>query len=124
MKIVKREIYGFLFAGCCANLISFLTYSIFFKILNISIIYSASIGQIFGLITNYFFNSRISFRKNLLIPKKLIFIFYYFLAIFCVGKFIEFLTLMNIDYKLSWLIAILIATFSNFIFLKFVAFKS
>ena len=89
MKIVKREIYGFLFAGCCANLISFLTYSIFFKILNISIIYSASIGQIFGLITNYFLIAEYHLGKNLLIPKKLIFIFYYFLAIFCVGKFIE-----------------------------------
>ena len=56
MNILKKQIVGFLFAGCSANIISFIFYVLFYKIFNFSIIYSSIFGQCLGVLTNYSIN--------------------------------------------------------------------
>ena len=124
MNILKKQILGFLFAGCSANIISFIFYVLFYKIFHFSIISSSIFGQCLGVFTNYAINSRIVFRKNLGLKMKTIYCSYYGLSIFFVGLFIEALINMGIEYRISWLIAILSISILNFIFVKFLAFKN
>mgnify|MGYP001352437800 CR=1 FL=1 len=123
MNKLKKQILGFLFAGSSANLVSFFSYSLSFKVFNYSVLISSIIGQCLGLLTNYLINSRIVFKKNLKVKKKLIFLSYYLITIYLVGKFTDFLTNISIDYRLSWLIAVSIAAICNFLFIKFIAFN-
>lgn len=123
MKLIKRELLGFLIAGCTANLTSFAFYSILYKSFNLSIFFASIIGQLLGVITNYIINSRLVFKKRLGLSRKILFITYYGIAIYLVGFLTESFTYMNIEYRVSWLISIIIATASNFLFVKFIAFK-
>ena len=119
---LSEQIIKFFCVGLISNLISFLTYIILINNFNLSIFFSAITGQILGLISNYFLNSRLVFRKRLDFKFKMVFLIYYLSAIYLVGKAIEILS--NIfDYRISWLLCVVVATISNFIFLKFVAFK-
>ena len=122
-KKLHTEIFGFLIAGIIANLISFLTYIVLIKYFLNSILISAILGQIFGVISNYIINSRFVFKKRINSTKKILFLTYYLSAIYIVGKFIEIITNYGLDYRLSWLIGVLSATFFNFTFLKLIAFK-
>ena len=123
MNKIRKQILGFLIAGSCANFVSFFFYNFSFKVFNFSILISSIIGQSLGLLTNYIINSRIVFKKNLKFKKKFIFLNYYFLTIYLVGQFTEFLTNISFDYRLSWLIAVSIAAICNFLFIKFIAFN-
>ena len=122
-KKLYIEIFGFLIAGIIANLVSFLTYIVLIKYFLNSILTSAILGQIFGVISNYIINSRFVFKKRINSTKKILFLTYYLSAIYIVGKFIEIITNYGLDYRLSWLIGVLSATFFNFTFLKLIAFK-
>ena len=122
-KKLHTEIFGFLIAGIIANLISFLTYIVLIKYFLNSILTSAILGQIFGVISNYIINSRFVFKKRINSTKKILFLTYYLSAIYIVGKFIEIITNYGLDYRLSWLIGVLSASFFNFTFLKLIAFK-
>lgn len=122
-KKLHREIFGFLIAGIIANLVSFITYIVLIKYFLNSILISAVIGQSFGVISNYIFNSRLVFKKKLKSRKKGIYLTYYLSTIYIVGKCIEIITNYGLDYRLSWLICVLSAAFLNFIFLKLIAFK-
>ena len=124
MNIFKKQIVGFIFAGCSANIISFFIYVLFFKIFNISIITSSIIGQFLGVLTNYAINSRIVFRKKLGLRMKSFYCGYYALSIYFVGLFIEKLINIGIEYRISWLMAIFCVSILNFIFVKFLAFKN
>ena len=124
MSTLKKQIVGFLFAGCSANIISFIFYVLFYKIFIFSIISSSIFGQCLGVLTNYSINSRIVFRKNLGLKMKFIYCSYYALSIYFVGLFIEALINMGIEYRISWLIAIFSISILNFIFVKFLAFKN
>ena len=124
MNILKKQIVGFIFAGCAANIISFFFYVLLYKIFNISVITSSIVGQCLGVLTNYTINSRIVFRKNLGLKMKFIYCSYYALSIYFVGLFIEALIHMGIEYRISWLIAIFSISILNFIFVKFLAFKN
>tara|TARA_B100000242_G_C42949580_1_gene440328 strand:+ start:282 stop:656 length:375 start_codon:yes stop_codon:yes gene_type:complete len=123
MSKIRKQILGFLFAGSSANLVSFLFYSLSFKVFNQSVFISSITGQSLGLLTNYLINSRVVFKKNLKVKKKFIFLSYYLTTIFLVGKFTNFLTNISIEYRLSWLIAVAIAAMCNFLFVKFIAFN-
>ena len=124
MNILKKQIVGFIFAGCAANFISFFFYVLLYKIFNFSVITSSIVGQCLGVLTNYSINSRIVFRKNLGLKMKFIYCSYYALSIYFVGLFIEALIHMGIEYRISWLIAIFSISILNFIFVKFLAFKN
>ena len=120
---LNREIFGFFIAGIVANLVSFITYIVLIKYFLNSILTSAILGQIFGVISNYVINSRFVFKKRLNPIKKFFYLTYYLSAIYLVGKLIEIITNFGFDYRLSWLIGVVSATFFNFIFLKLIAFK-
>ena len=122
-KRLSKEIIGFFIAGITSNLISFLTYIILANYFLKSIFLGAIIGQVFGVLTNYLVNSRFVFMKRLTLNKKFMFFAYYFSAIYIVGIMIEKISSYGFEYRISWLICIAIATFFNFIFLKFFAFK-
>tara|TARA_B100001057_G_scaffold494000_1_gene589644 strand:- start:3524 stop:3925 length:402 start_codon:yes stop_codon:yes gene_type:complete len=117
------QIIGFIIAGCTANFISFISYIYLFKVINFNIFASAILGQIFGVFTNYLVTSRFVFMKKLNFKMKSVFLIYYFTAIYLVGLLIEILNKNSIEYRLSWLIAVLIAMVCNFLFLKFIAYK-
>ena len=123
MNILKKQILGFLFAGCSANAISFIFYVLFYKIFNFSIITSSISGQCLGVLTNYSINSRIVFKKNLGLRMKSVYCIYYGSSIYFVGLFIESLNNIGIEYRISWLIAIISISILNFFFVKFLAFK-
>jgi len=124
MNILKKQIVGFIFAGCSANIISFVFYVLLYKIFNISVITSSIVGQCFGVLTNYAINSRIVFRKTLGLRKKFIYCSYYALSIYFVGLFIEKLINIGIEYRISWLMTVFCISILNFIFVKFLAFKN
>ena len=124
MNILKKQIMGFLFAGCSANFISFIFYVLSYKIFNFSILTSSIFGQCLGVLTNYAINSKIVFKKNLGLRMKSIYCIYYVLSIYFVGLFIKALINMSIEYRISWLIAIFSISILNFIFVKFLAFKN
>ena len=124
MNILKKQIMGFLFAGCSANFISFIFYVLSYKIFNFSILTSSIFGQCLGVLTNYAINSKIVFKKNLGLRMKSIYCIYYALSIYFVGLFIKALINMGIEYRISWLIAIFSISILNFIFVKFLAFKN
>ena len=124
MNILKKQIVGFIFAGCSANFISFIVYVLFYKIFNFSILTSSIFGQCLGVFTNYAINSRIVFKKNLGLRMKSIYCIYYALSIYFVGLCIKALIHMDIEYRISWLIAIFSISILNFIFVKFLAFKN
>ena len=124
MNILKKQIVGFFFAGCTANVVSFIIYVFFYNKFNFSIVVSSIAGQCLGVLTNYAINSRIVFKKNLGLKKKFIYGIYYALTIYFVGLFIQALTYMGIEYRIAWFIAIFIISILNFIFVKFLAFKN
>ena len=124
MNILRKQIVGFLFAGCSANIVSFIIYVLFYKFFNFSIIFSSISGQCLGVLTNYSINSRIVFKKNLRIKKKFIYGIYYALSIYFVGLFIQALTYIEIEYRIAWFLAILTISILNFIFVKFIAFRN
>ena len=124
MNILKKQIVGFIFAGCAANFISFFFYVLLYKIFNISVITSSIVGQCLGVLTNYAINSRIVFRKNLGLRMKSIYCSYYALSIYFVGLFIETLIHIGIEYRISWLMSVFCISILNFIFVKFLAFKN
>ncbi len=124
MNILRKQILGFLFAGCSANVISFIVYIFFYKTFNFSIIVSSISGQCFGVLTNYAINSKIVFKKSLRLKKKILYCIYYALSIYFVGLFIKALTYIDIEYRIAWFIAIFIISILNFIFIKFLAFKN
>ena len=119
---LNEQIIKFLCVGLISNFISFLTYIILINIMKISIFFSAISGQIFGVISNYFLNSRFVFRKKLDFQFKMVFLIYYLSAIYLVGKLIEVISNI-LDYRISWLLCVVVASIFNFIFLKFVTFK-
>ena len=118
-----REIIGFLISGVVANLVSFTTYILLVNYLTNSILISSITGQILGVISNYFFNSRLVFKKKLNLSRKFIYLTYYLSAIYLVGRMIEIITIYGLDYRISWFICILGATIFNFLFLRLFAFK-
>ena len=124
MNILKKQILGFLFAGCSANIISFIFYVLFYKIFNFSIMASSISGQCLGVLTNYGINSRIVFRKNLGLKMKLIYCSYYGSSIYLVGLFIEALIHRGVEYRIAWFMVIFSISILNFIFVKFLAFKN
>jgi len=121
-KNLIKQIIKFFFVGLCSNLISFLTYIMLINIANISIFFSAISGQILGVISNYFLNSRLVFMKRLNLKYKTFFLTYYLSAIYLVGKSIAIISI-KLDYIVSWFVCVIFATIFNFIFLKFIAFK-
>ncbi len=118
-----KQIVGFFIAGCIANLVSFSTYFISYNFLNISIFSSSIFGQLLGLFSNYFVNSRFVFMKKLNLKFKALYLSYYLTAIFLVGKSIEYLEFLNFNYIYSWFICVIIAAILNFLFVKYFAFK-
>ena len=124
MNILRKQIKGFLIAGCFANLVSFVSYVVLYKSLNLSILISSIFAQILGVITNYGINSRFIFKKSLSIKKKFLYAIYYSSAIYFVGLFIKGLTSINIEYRIAWFLSIFVISVSNFIFVKYLAFKS
>ena len=124
MNILRKQIVGFLFAGCSANIVSFIIYVFFYKTLNFSIVFASISGQFLGVLTNYAINSRIVFKKSLGLKKKFIYGSYYALSIYFVGLFIQVLTYKGFEYRVAWLLAIFIISILNFIFVKFLAFKN
>ena len=88
MNIIRKQIVGFFFAGCSANVVSFIVYIFFYKTFNFSIMASSISGQCLGVLTNYAINSRIVFKKSLGLKKKFIYGSYYALSIYFVGLFI------------------------------------
>lgn len=124
MNILRKQIVGFLFAGCSANIVSFIIYVFFYKTLNFSIVFASISGQFLGVLTNYAINSKIVFKKSLGLKKKFIYGSYYALSIYFVGLFIQVLTYKGFEYRVAWLLAIFIISILNFIFVKFLAFKN
>ena len=124
MNILKKQIVGFLIAGVLANFVSFTFYIILYKKFNLSILISSIFDQCIGVFTNYLINSRFVFKKSLNFKMKAFYIIYYALAIYVVGKIIESFTLINIEYRIAWFLAIFIACISNFLFIKFIAFRN
>jgi len=55
---------------------------------------------------------------------KIIYLSYYLIAINVVGIAIEFIYNFGINYIFSWFICIILATISNFLFMKYFAFKN
>ena len=123
MNILKKQIVGFLIAGVLANFVSFTFYIILYKKFNLSILISSIFAQCLGVFTNYLINSRFVFKKSLNFKMKTFYVIYYALAIY-VGKFIESFISINIEYRIAWFLAIFINSFSNFLFIKFIAFRS
>ncbi len=124
MNILRKQIKGFFIAGCFANIISFASYVLFYKSLNLSILVSSISAQILGVATNYGINSRYIFKKSLSIKKKFFYAIYYSTAIYFVGLLIKALTSINIEYRVAWFLSIFFVSISNFIFVKYLAFKS
>ncbi|MBO6979375.1 MAG: GtrA family protein [Prochlorococcus marinus XMU1428] len=118
-----KQVIGFLVAGCLANLVSFSTYFISYNFLNLSIFSSSISGQLLGLITNYFVNSRFVFMKKLNLKFKIVYLSFYLTHIFLVGKSIEYLESLNFNYIYSWFICVIIAAILNFLFVKYFVFK-
>ena len=121
-KNLVKQIIKFFLVGLFSNLISFLTYIIMINFANISIFFSAISGQLLGIISNYFLNSRLVFMKKLNLKYKTFFLIYYLSAIYLVGKYIEIISI-KIDYRISWFVCIVFVTIFNFLFLKLIAFK-
>lgn len=124
MNILKKQILGYIVAGITANFVSFIFYIILYKNLNFSILNSSIFAQCLGVFTNYLMNSRFVFKKRLNFKMKTFYGIYYALAIYIVGKFIESFISINIEYRIAWFLAIFIACVSNFLFIKFIAFRS
>ena len=122
MNILKKQILGFLFAGCSANAISFIFYVLFYKIFNISIITSSISGQCLGVLTNYAINSRIVFRKNLGLRMKSIYCSYYALSIYLCWIVYRNINSYRNEYRISWLIADLFYFNIKFHFCKIFSF--
>lgn len=123
MNILRKQIKGFIIAGISANIVSFFIYVLLYKNISTNIIFASIMGQIFGILTNYQINSKYVFHKNLKFRKKILFLSYYISTIYIVGIFIKNLVYLNFEYRIAWLIAILIISFFNFMFVKFIAFK-
>ena len=121
---IFKQLIGFFVAGCISNLMSLSFYIFAYKILNLSIFISSVGGQILGLLFNYALNSRFVFKKRLNQIYKLIYFGYYLLAINIVGISIDFIYNFGINYIISWFICISLATISNFLFIKYFAFKN
>ena len=119
-----KQLIGFFIAGCLANFISLSFYIFAYKTANLSIFISSVGGQIFGLLCNYALNSRFVFKKRLNLLFKIIYLSYYLLAINVVGLAIEFIYNLGVNYIFSGFICIIIATISNFLFMKYFAFKN
>ena len=123
-KEIIRQLIGFFIVGVFSNFISFSFYLIIFNFINSSIIISSILGQIFGFISNYFFNSRMVFAKKVNLNKKIFYFGYYFFMIMIFGFSTEFLTIHYFDYRLSWLLCVIFISMLNFIFLKFFTFRN
>ena len=117
-----RQLFGFIIAGCLANILSLSIYIFAFKLIGLSLFISSISGQILGLFTNYIFNSRLVFKKRLKLKYKFLYFGYYFLTIYVVGISIEFIYSLGLDYIFSWFICTIVAAFSNFLFIKYFAF--
>tara|TARA_B100001989_G_C24483269_1_gene435615 strand:- start:226 stop:624 length:399 start_codon:yes stop_codon:yes gene_type:complete len=119
-----RQLFGFIIAGCLANFLSLSIYIFAYKLIGLSLFISSISGQILGLFTNYIFNSRIVFKKRLKLKYKFLYFGYYFLTIYVVGISIEFIYGLGVDYIISWFICMVVAAFSNFLFIKYFAFSN
>ena len=124
MNILRKQIKGFFIAGCFANFVSFASYVVFYKSLNLSILISSISAQILGVVTNYGINSRFIFKKSLSIKNKFFYAIYYSSAIYLVGLLIKALTSINIEYRIAWFLSIFLVSVANFIFVKYLAFKN
>ena len=118
-----RHLFGFIIAGCLANILSLSVYIFAYKLIGLSLFISSISGQILGLFTNYIFNSRLVFKKRLKLKYKFLYFGYYFLTIYVVGISIEFIYSLGLDYIFSWFICTIIAAFANFLFVKYFAFS-
>ncbi len=118
-----KQLIGFFISGCLANLISLSFYIFAYKVVSLSLFISSVGGQLLGLFSNYAFNSRFVFKKRLNSKYKIIYLGYYLLAINIVGISLEFIYNLGINYIFSWFICIIFATISNFLFMKYLAFK-
>ena len=119
-----KQLIGFFISGCLANFISLSFYIFAYKVVSLSLFISSVGGQLLGLFSNYAFNSRFVFKKRLNQIYKLIYFGYYLLAINIVGISIDFIYNLGINYIFSWFICISLATISNFLFIKYFAFKN
>ena len=124
MNILRKQIKGFFIAGCLANIVSFISYVLFYKSFDFSILVSSISAQIIGVIANYTINSRFIFKKNLMLKMKFIYAIYYASAIYLVGFLTKTLTSLNFEYRIAWFLSIIFISSLNFIFVKYFAFKN
>ena len=123
-KKISRQILFFLISGISANIISFFSYTILYKILFLRADISSFIGQILALYTSYFINSRITFKKVVSFKYKIIYYLYYFSTIIVISALIQKLVSSGLEYRISWIICVSLAPFFNFFFIKFFVFES
>ena len=123
-KKISRQILFFLTSGISANIISFFSYTILYKILFLRADIASFIGQILALYTSYFINSRITFKKVVSFKYKIIYYLYYFSTIIIISTLIQKLVSSGLEYRISWVICVSIAPFFNFLFIKFFVFES
>tara|TARA_Y100001968_G_C19410584_1_gene746073 strand:+ start:1048 stop:1260 length:213 start_codon:yes stop_codon:yes gene_type:complete len=69
-------------------------------------------------------NSRLSFKKKINSIEKSLYSGYYFSTIIIVSIAIEMLTQRGWEYRIAWLVCVVTASISNFIFMKYVIFKN
>lgn len=124
LNLKKTDLY-FIIAGILAVLTDYLLYIFFKNFINISL--AKGISFFCGVIVSWVINSNLTFKNNHKIILK--FIKYIIVLLFTMSLNIVvnnfFLYLLIIKYKvsLSFLIATICSTVSNFIFFKYWAFK-
>ena len=119
------EFLRFLIVGVISNLINFLIYG-FLHYIGINLFIASFLGYSVGILISYTFGRLWVFGEKFPSTKKLFISFFivYIIGGIAMSSIIVVSTnLMNIDYRISWVIGAIYAVFNNFVGQKLIVFK-
>ena len=119
------EFLRFLIVGVISNLINFLIYG-FLYFIGINLFFASFVGYSVGILISYTFGRLWVFGEKIPSTKKLFISFFivYIIGGIAMSSIIVVSTnIINIDYRISWVMGAIYAVFNNFVGQKLIVFK-